>query len=362
MSTEQPLITTIIATYRRPALVQRAIRSVLAQTYRNFQLYVYDNASGDETGQVVSELARQDSRIKYYCHPNNIGATANFNYGIAQVETPFFSVLSDDDVLLPEFYEETLSGFRNFPDAMFSAGSVITISDQGHVLIATLSSWKRDGYFTPPEGVMEIAKGNHPIINGILFRREVIDVFKGLDPNIVAADLDLELRVAARFPYVVSRKPTALFVCHPSSIGMSANSTLMWPSFLKIMENLQNDDMIASDTYAYAERFLTGYFQKMLLIFGLRSAIRGDFLDTIKSADILRTHYQAHSKAFILAILSKSLENIKAIHTLARFCFNIAKFMSRVKNRRLQKEFGSLARFLQLEEVNPVTEQTTGRI
>ena len=45
----QPLITTIIPTYQRPQLLRCAIQSVLDQTYANFQVCVYDNASGDET-------------------------------------------------------------------------------------------------------------------------------------------------------------------------------------------------------------------------------------------------------------------------------------------------------------------------
>lgn len=45
----EPIITAVIPTYRRPRLLRRAIKSVLAQTYPHFQVCVYDNASGDET-------------------------------------------------------------------------------------------------------------------------------------------------------------------------------------------------------------------------------------------------------------------------------------------------------------------------
>jgi glycosyltransferase involved in cell wall biosynthesis len=68
----KPLITTIIPTCRRPHLLRRAIKSVLNQTYPHFQVCVYDNASGDETAEVVSEFAKKDPRIKYHCHSENI--------------------------------------------------------------------------------------------------------------------------------------------------------------------------------------------------------------------------------------------------------------------------------------------------
>ena len=112
-----PLITTIIPTYRRPRLLERAIRSVLRQTYPNFEVHVYDNASGDKTRQIVNELSLQDSRVKYYCHEKNIGAGNNFQYALSKVDTRYFSFLSDDDYLLPDFYKATLSEFEKYPSA-----------------------------------------------------------------------------------------------------------------------------------------------------------------------------------------------------------------------------------------------------
>src|ERR1039457_3092631 len=96
-------VTAVIPTYRRPHLLKRAIQSVLAQTHLDLRVRVYDNASGDETADVVRRFADTDARVSYFAHAANIGATRNFEYGIRDVATPFFSCLSDDDVLFPEF-------------------------------------------------------------------------------------------------------------------------------------------------------------------------------------------------------------------------------------------------------------------
>ena len=85
----EPQITTVIPTYRRPKLLRRAIQSVLNQTYPHFLVCVYDNASGDETEEVVAEIAHRDSRVRYHRYPENIGLVRNFAYGAAQVVTPF---------------------------------------------------------------------------------------------------------------------------------------------------------------------------------------------------------------------------------------------------------------------------------
>src|SRR5579863_2991538 len=107
-------ITTIITTRQRPALLKRAINSVLNQTYSNFEVCIYDNASNDETEKIVRAFAERDSRVKYHCHSSNIGLMSNYKYAFGQLRSPLFSLLSDDDFLLPCFYETALKGFEQF--------------------------------------------------------------------------------------------------------------------------------------------------------------------------------------------------------------------------------------------------------
>src|SRR5260370_6369564 len=80
--------TDVIPTFRVPQMLARALRSVLNQTYPHVRAAVFDNASGDETAAVVSEISRKDPRVSYHAHPENIGAAANFNFGVSRVETP----------------------------------------------------------------------------------------------------------------------------------------------------------------------------------------------------------------------------------------------------------------------------------
>jgi glycosyltransferase involved in cell wall biosynthesis len=94
-------ITVIVPTFRRPALLERAVRSVLAQTHPDLVVAIYDNASGDGTREVCERLAKEDPRVRYHEHRENIGAGANFQYGLERVATPYFAFLSDDDALLP---------------------------------------------------------------------------------------------------------------------------------------------------------------------------------------------------------------------------------------------------------------------
>ena len=141
---ELPQITTIIPTFRRPRLLKRALRSVLNQTYPHFRVCGYDNASGDETAAAVAETAQGDPRVQYHCHPENIGLCRNFLFGQERVETPYFSFLSDDDILLPNFYQDALEGFQKFPEAAFSALGMVLMNADEKLGNMALERWPED--------------------------------------------------------------------------------------------------------------------------------------------------------------------------------------------------------------------------
>jgi glycosyltransferase involved in cell wall biosynthesis len=230
-------ITTIIPTFRRPKMLRRAIKSVLAQTYPNFQVMVLDNASGDETARVVAELAREDPRVKYHCHPENIGLVPNFDYGMRHVETPFFSFLSDDDVVLPHFYETAMKGFRSHPDAMFSAG-VTLVTARGDGPWGPQSIALPLGRHEPPYGAIEMALSGPPNWTAVLFRKEAIERTGYLAPNTMSADTEFELRIALSFPFVVSHRLCAFRIRHSGSYSETARLEMLWPNWGNMMRSL----------------------------------------------------------------------------------------------------------------------------
>lgn len=99
------LLTVFIPTYNRSNYLRQSIISVLNQTYENFILVILDNASTDDTFNIVKEFT--DSRIIYIKHNTNIGGIENLNYAIKNCFTKYFVIFHDDDIMLPEMlYKE----------------------------------------------------------------------------------------------------------------------------------------------------------------------------------------------------------------------------------------------------------------
>jgi len=109
LSGQVPVV--IIPTHNRANLVGRAIKSVLSQTFEDFELIVVDDASSDNTEEVVKRF--QDSRIKYVRHQKNMGAPATRNTGIRMARGTYIGLLDDDDEWLPTKLEKQIAKFRD---------------------------------------------------------------------------------------------------------------------------------------------------------------------------------------------------------------------------------------------------------
>lgn len=92
-----PLVTVYIPTFNRIDLLERAIKSVLSQSYQHIEVIVVDDCSTDGTDQFLSELSKADSRVRYFLKEKNSGACASRNIAINHAKGEFITGLDDDD-------------------------------------------------------------------------------------------------------------------------------------------------------------------------------------------------------------------------------------------------------------------------
>lgn len=302
-----PRITTIIPTYRRPKLLRRAIRSVLKQTYQDFQICVYDNASGDETAKVVAELAKEDPRVMYFCRERNIGGLENFNLAMRDVSTTFFNLLSDDDFLLPSFFDTALEGFNKHPESIFSSTLTAHIMEGDDVINIPGVRWP-PGFYNPPDGLMAMLDHGHPTWTGILFRREVLEKVGVLLGDVgLTSDLDFELRIAAHFPFVVSLKLCAVFVTHRDGAYRNSKLCDFWPGWRKMISILTEDSNLPVHVRTYANKVLYKSLKRHLFRVCARAALNGNNEDARKALSVILSEYGSGRKVFLFYFIVKVL-------------------------------------------------------
>lgn len=103
----------IIPTYNRAYIIRRAIQSVLNQTYQDFEIFIVDDGSKDNTHKIVESI--RDERIRYIRHEINKGQAAARNTGIMAAKGKYIAFLDSDDEWLPEKLEKQMAAFRNAP-------------------------------------------------------------------------------------------------------------------------------------------------------------------------------------------------------------------------------------------------------
>jgi GT2 family glycosyltransferase len=171
--TNEPRITTILPTFRRPALLKRAVLSALNQSFPDFTVQILDNASDDETEDVARHLMRQDSRIRYSRQPQNIGAVANIISGIEGVQTRYFNILCDDDALMPRFFATTMRIHEARGTQPAFVSTRVVVLDENGGLSTPFPHPNERCQMSPPDGVARCIKIGVSL-SGVMYRTSAI--------------------------------------------------------------------------------------------------------------------------------------------------------------------------------------------
>ncbi len=117
----------------------RALESILAQDFENFELIICDNASSDNTEEICRNYQNRDSRIRYYRNTENIGAAPNFNRTLELARGELFKWAAHDDLLAPGYLRRCVDTLLAQPNAVL-CHSLVTIIDADDRPIATYDS------------------------------------------------------------------------------------------------------------------------------------------------------------------------------------------------------------------------------
>lgn len=109
-----PRLTVLMPTYNVAPWVEESIRSVLNQTYRDFELLVVDDGSTDNTLDRIRSI--QDSRIRIAAFPDNVGLAENLNRGLDIIDTELVARMDGDDIAEPDWLETGVKILDSHPE------------------------------------------------------------------------------------------------------------------------------------------------------------------------------------------------------------------------------------------------------
>ena len=199
-----PMISVVLPTYNRAALLREAIASVRAQTFTDWELLVIDDGSTDDSAAVIREAARTDRRIRALRGPHR-GVSAARNLGIEHAQGAYVAFLDDDDFWTPEHAARQLAQLSAHPEWAF-------VYTQAELRYEYGSTKLRHPLATTFEMLLE---KNTIAVPAVLARRTILLEMGGFPVVMrVSEDVNLWLRISARYPFGVIEEP--LTVCRQS--------------------------------------------------------------------------------------------------------------------------------------------------
>ncbi len=205
MREQHPLVCICIPTYNASATIRETLESILRQTYANLVIHVSDNASTDDTLQVVESMS--DGRVRLHRQEKNIGAEGNFNSCIQLAEGKYTAIYHADDVYEPDMVAKQVAFLEANPEAGAVFTEATTIDETGNKITEIrlpkdiVSSGGLYDFATMFKAVLR--HSNFFICPSVMVRTRVyqdeIKCWRG-EQFKSSADLDLWLRILQQHP------------------------------------------------------------------------------------------------------------------------------------------------------------------
>lgn len=248
-----PTVSVIIPTYNRATLLGRAIQSVLAQTYQDFELIIVDDASTDDTESLVKSF--NSEKIRYIRHRKNKGVSAARNTGIRSAKGDYIALQDSDDEWMPEKLEKQMRAFATAPP---EAGIVYT---GFYMIVKNKKKYQPSASITPKDGKIfsSIIKGEYLVSpQTIVVKRECFEKYGLFDERFPPMeDWEMSLRLSKHYQFKYIDEPLALYHIQPDSI--SRNKSAIIKSYKMILERYFED--IKQDKGMLAKHYLRlGHF------------------------------------------------------------------------------------------------------
>jgi glycosyltransferase involved in cell wall biosynthesis len=164
----EPLISVALCTYNGERYLGEQLDSLLAQSYRHFEVIAVDDGSTDGTATLLQDYARRDARLRVVLNPVNVGFRRNFSYAMSLCAGDFIAPCDQDDVWLPDKLRTLLEAIG--AHALVYCDSELITADGRTLGIRMSDRWSMQDIVDPAAFVLTNCISGH----AMLFRRDLL--------------------------------------------------------------------------------------------------------------------------------------------------------------------------------------------
>ncbi len=280
---KEPFFSIVLPTYNRANHLDKAIESILRQTFEDFELIVVDDGSTDNTRNVIEKW--DDKRLNYFFKENEERSIAR-NFGIAKARGRYVNFLDSDDYFYPHHLDSASKNLKqhSFP-VLLHVG--FEIRKENGDLVKTNS-----GNTTSIN--QKIIHDNFLISSSFFISRPVLSQINFIPSRdaIISEDWCLWLRLAARYPIMIDNSVTNVIIEHPKRSLNNLNAEAVELSLNLVIDTLTADGEVLKFYGTDFKKFVARNFCFIALCFSIDN--------NIEKAE----HYLTLARAECAAIIS----------------------------------------------------------
>lgn len=129
---KKPLVSIVMTAYNAAEFVLQAVESIQNQSYSNWELIIVNDGSTDETGKIVTKLAKNDKRLKLINCRKNRGASIASNLGLTKARGTFVARMDSDDIAFPDRLARQVSYLQKHKKVIVVGGQCELIDREGY--------------------------------------------------------------------------------------------------------------------------------------------------------------------------------------------------------------------------------------
>lgn len=267
------LVSIILPTYNGADRINESIKSVLNQTYKNWELLVIDDGSKDNTKDVIENFTKSDLRIRYIKNENNLGLQKTLNKGIREAKGEYIARIDDDDIWCdPQKLEKQVEFLDKNKDYILVGTGVIVTDENGKELFR---------YLVPVSDcdIRERLLGKNCFVHSsVVFRKAVTLELGGYgEGNEVKhmEDYDLWLRIGLKGKF--ANLPTySIKWCLRNQSLSSVNRMEIFRKIINLIKNYKDfyPNYYLAMIRSYVRLFIYGFFLKLPIKISLSKIIK----------------------------------------------------------------------------------------
>lgn len=210
--THTPEISIVVPTYRRPKLLARALASLSAQTFQDWEAIVVDDEPSKGNSGVVDRSG--DNRIRYVAHSENAGLSSARNTGIAESRGRYVCFLDDDDEFLPNKLQAQFDLLEANPEVGVAICHEIEVGPSGNKRVRAID--------LNGDAMPALLKTDIVHAQMLMVRREILDLAGGFDVELPHhEDFDISLSLARESQYLTCPEPLLIRYTADSEMSRS---------------------------------------------------------------------------------------------------------------------------------------------